>query len=118
VPRIVILLLISLVAGCTDYLAERQARLTRFVGAPEPVLINEMGVPSRSYVSEGKKYLAYEETREELLRGTPGMPIGPPFYGMRAGGIPPQIVTLTCETTFVVSEGVVRSFSLRGNACG
>ncbi|MEA2727266.1 MAG: hypothetical protein QOF70_1741, partial [Acetobacteraceae bacterium] len=35
-----------------------------------------------------------------------------------AGGIPPTVMTLVCETTFTIADGIVRSFSLRGNACG
>jgi len=28
------------------------------------------------------------------------------------------VVNLTCETTFAVAGGVVKSYTLRGNACG
>jgi hypothetical protein len=32
--------------------------------------------------------------------------------------VPPQPIERWCETTFQVAEGMVRSFTLRGNACG
>ena len=43
---------------------------------------------------------------------------GPPFWGWYGGGFPPEVVKRVCETTFAVTDGIVRSYSLRGNACG
>jgi hypothetical protein len=52
----------------------------------------------------------------------PGLPINAPgpwwAYGGYGGGWPPQVVNLKCETTFAVAGGVVKSYTLRGNACG
>jgi hypothetical protein len=106
------LLLGAALAGCGDPLATRMAAMNRFVGQPEQVLIQLMGVPTRRYEAAGLKYLAYDERRVEILPGVGG--IGP-WY---AGGIPPQLVERWCETTFQVSDATVRSFTLRGNACG
>jgi hypothetical protein len=72
-------------------------------------------VPTRTYEAEGTKYLAYTESRVEIV---PGAPYGPMPWGWYGPAFPPQAVTLTCETTFAVSAGVVRSFTLHGNACG
>lgn len=103
-------------AGCTNLLAERQAYLGQFVGQSESVLVQRMGVPTRSYETGGVKYLAYDERRIDII---PGAPTYAPFYlGWYGGGFPPQVIELNCETTFDVVAGTVQSFNLRGNACG
>jgi hypothetical protein len=109
------LVLLMLLAGCVNQLAARQAFLNQFIGQPESTLVQQMGVPTRSIETDGVKYLAYTESRTDVIPGAPGYGWGWGWYG---GGIPPQVVTLTCETTFSVSGGVVQSYTLRGNACG
>lgn len=97
------------VAGCTNGLAQRQAELALWVGRPETDLVGVMGAPSRSYETGGMKFLTYEDRRLELVPGSP-------YYW--SGGFPPTALNLVCDTTFTVGGGVVRAFSLRGNACG
>ena len=115
--RAILILLASLVAGCTNQLAARQAYLNQFIGRSESDLVQQMGVPTRSFETGGVQYLAYNESRTDVMPGLPGYGWGP-YWGWYGGGIPPQVVTLTCETTFAVSNGVVQSYTLRGNACG
>lgn len=111
-----VLLAVAALAGCTDQLAQREAYLGRFIGQPDAVLVQQLGVPSRSYETGGVKYLAYDESRVDIV---PGPPTFAPFYtGWYNGGFPPQVIELTCETTFEVSAGTVKAFTLRGNACG
>lgn len=114
----VLILLAALLAGCGNQLAQRQAYLNQFVGQPEAAVVQQMGVPTRSIETDGVKYLAYTESRVDVIPGLPGYGWGAPYWGWYGGGIPPQVVTLTCETTFAVSNGVVQSYTLRGNACG
>jgi hypothetical protein len=110
------LLAVAALEGCTDQLAQRQAYLNQFVGQPESALVQQMGVPTRSYETGGVKYLAYDEHRIDYV---PGGPTFAPFYlGWYGGGYLAQMVELTCETTFEVSAGTVKTFTLRGNACG
>ena len=116
--RAILILLVLLVAGCANQLAVRQAYLNQFVGQPESVVVQQMGVPTRSIETEGVKYLAYTESRVDVVPGLPAYGWGAPYWGWYGGGIPPQVVTLTCETTFAVSNGAVQSYTLRGNACG
>jgi hypothetical protein len=110
-------LILSLIAlgGCADQLAVRQAQLAPFVGGSEANLVQQMGVPTRTYEAQGMKFLAYDQGSVEVI---PGYPYGPPYWGWSGGAFPPQVVNLVCETTFTVADGVVRSFVLRGNACG
>jgi hypothetical protein len=70
------------------------------------------------------KFLTYEDRRVQIVPGSPVYGgIGPYGYGGAGpfgygAGIPPTAVNLTCDTTFTVAGGLVRAFSLRGNACG
>jgi hypothetical protein len=105
----------ALAAGCANQLAQRQAELAQWVGKPETNLVGIMGAPTRSYEAGGMKFLTYEDQRVEIVPGSPYYGAGPFRYG---GGIPPNAITLVCETTFTIAGGVVRAFSLRGNACG
>lgn len=113
--RFVLLVLAGLLAGCADRLAERQAELNAFVGRPETELLARMGVPNRTYETDGLKYLAYTESRVDIVPSL-AQPVGPPAWVW--GQPPPRAVNLVCETTFTIAAGVVRAVSLRGNACG
>jgi hypothetical protein len=114
--RLAVLLVSGLLVGCVNQLAAREARLRQLIGQPETVLVQQMGVPTRAYETQGTKYLAYVEQRIDIIPTFPSYsPFFPSWYG---GGFPPQVVDLRCETTFEVVGGSVRGFSLRGNACG
>jgi hypothetical protein len=114
--RAFLLALTGLATGCVNQFAARQAYVNGFVGQPEVALVQQMGVPTRSYETSGVKYLAYDERRVDLV---PSFPSYSPFYmGWYGAGFPPQVIDLQCETTFTVSDGTVTSATLRGNACG
>ena len=119
--RVIPILLALALSACVNHLAERQARLNQLVGLREPDLVRVMGVPTRAFESEGTKFLAYLEQRIDLIPGSYGFQ-GSPYWGPGGywgpAGIPSQAMTLTCETTFTLTAGVVRSYTLRGNACG
>ena len=114
--RLLATLLIALsLCGCANYLAERQAYLNTLIGLHEAELVQALGVPTRTLETGDTKFLAYTETRFQVVPPTP-LPSGPwvlgdPFY-------PAQLVTWVCETTFTLGGGVVRSYTLRGNGCG
>jgi hypothetical protein len=114
--RATLLAVAALASGCTNQLAERQAYLSRFIGQPESVLVQQMGVPARSFETGGVRYLAYDEHRIDIV---PGGPTFAPYYlGWYGASFPPQVIERSCETTFEVAGGTVQSFMLRGNACG
>ena len=118
-----VLLIVLFLAGCVVG-PDRRVVLSRFIGADEATLVQGLGVPNRTYTANGIKFLAYTERRTEYLPppispfGWGGYGYG---YGYGYGWYPPYgptVVQYGCETTFEVVEGRVRSFSLRGNACG
>lgn len=113
--RRALLLLLPLLTACTPPGQDRQVWLSQFVGRPEVELINAMGVPTRSYETDGTKFLAFTESRLDVV--APLSLYGSPYWGLSPNyGVPP-IVQWYCETTVVVSGGLVRNFSFRGNAC-
>ena len=115
--RLIPALMAGLLVGCSNQLAIRQAQLNAWIGRPETELISVFGVPDRTYETKGVKFIAYTEQRVDLLPGPPGYAFGPPF-GLYPNAMPPQAVALTCDTSFAIVGGTVRSYSLRGNACG
>jgi hypothetical protein len=111
------LLSAGIVAGCVSSGAIREAELKQWVGRSETELAGAFGAPNRSYDAGGMKFLTYEERRVSVTPGGPDyFGPGPFWYG--GGGFPPTATTLVCDTTFTIVRGVVKAFSLRGNACG
>lgn len=106
------LLATGLLAACTDTRAARMEAMNQFVGQPEQTLVQRLGVPTRSYDADGTKFLAYDEQRTDVIPPPPSF--GPWWFNP----MPAQVIQRWCETTFQVADGVVRSFTLRGNACG
>ena len=78
-------------------------------------LVAALGAPERTYETEGRKFLTFEERRSQNVAG-PYYPYG--FYG-RYGPYfsPPGYIVRTCEITFAVRGGRVESFTYRGDGC-
>lgn len=106
------LLACLVLAACEDPRAARMLAMNQFVGYSEQILIEHLGIPTRTYETDGVKYLAYDERRTDII---PPPPIFNPWF---APAMPAQVIERWCETTFQVSGGLVRSFTLRGNSCG
>ena len=98
---------------------DRRTVLAGLVGQPETEAVRQLGVPSRAYEAGGRKFLAYDERRTDLIPVSPFIG-GFGYFGYGYGGIglPAQAIERGCETTLEVSGGRVVSWSLRGNACG
>lgn len=75
--HLALIMLAGLLAGCVNQLAIRQARLAQLVGHSEGELVQQMGVPNRTYETEGVKYLAYDDSRTQVLSPPPAYPYGP-----------------------------------------
>ena len=119
-----VLLPILLAACAVNNGEERRAYLTSLVGAPEAELVRQLGVPTRSYETTGRKFVAYDERRVDVIPGGPffgGFGYGYGYGGLGSGfgyAFPPQVVERGCETTFEIDGGRVQSWARRGNACG
>ncbi len=122
-PTLLALPLLLTLAACATG-SGRVALLDRLVGQPETELVRRMGVPSRTFETGGRRFLAYEEQH-------PAEIVGSGFYGggfhgryfgagigAGFGAFPAEIVPYRCETTFEVADQRVVTYALRGNACG
>jgi hypothetical protein len=121
-PRVALgtALLLSL-AGC-EVGPSLPKRLQAYIGQPETVLVQGLGIPNRTITSGGIKFLAYDWQSSTVIPGSPG------FVGWGWGGFgpwgggwaaPPVVVTTGCEATFQMTPAdTVAAFTLRGNACG
>ncbi len=104
-----------------------QSRMAGYIGAPEATLIQNLGVPDKNIIVAGTQYLAYVRDRSFVTPGVmafggyggfAGQPFGP-FYGgpFIDAGLPPQLVTRRCETTFTLQNDKVVNVTLRGDDC-
>ena len=111
----VALLVAVLLAGCASHaLEQRQAYLQTLVGRSEADVVRALGVPTRTFEAGGVRFLAYDQSRLQVIPG-----YAPWGWGWGWGyATPPEVYQLTCETTFEILQGKVASFTLRGNACG
>lgn len=109
-----VLPLLALV-GCT-LPPSAEVRLAPYVGRSEIELVQGLGVPDRSYETGGLRFLQYEERRQVLHQLDPywGRPYGR-FAPLPLGG--PVLLTRSCDATFTLRDGVVQSFTLRGDDC-
>lgn len=111
-------------AGCQTGPSLSQ-RLHAYIGQPESVIVQGLGVPNRMITTGGIKYLAYDWQNAQV---TPSAgfgwgwgggygPWGDGFYG------PPTVFVTACEATFQMGPGqanagdVAVAVILRGNAC-
>jgi len=117
--RSIVLAGLLLVAGCAYPGAQHAAALNALVGKTEADLVRTYGVPVRSVETGGSKFVEYSTHRIESF------PEGPFWGGYgwagRWGGWGgfgyPDIEQFDCNTTFELKDGVVKSWTLRGNAC-
>ena len=103
-------------AGCAigPSLAEQ---MSAYVGRPESVLVAQMGVPNRKIEVDGTTYFAYVQRSYHYQPGF-APPVYPGFYGPFYGPyFPPSAYVDQCTVTFAIQDKMVKSFTLRGNAC-
>jgi hypothetical protein len=112
-------------AGCATGPSLR-TRMAAYIGANEQTLVQQLGVPDKQITVSGVQYVAYEQSYQQITGGPyyGGWygPYGSPFYGgfyppFYQASFPAQIVTYGCEITFMLKDGRVFNFSLRGNDC-
>ena len=120
-----LLLLPLLVAACATGPSLDQ-RLATFVGQDEGALVSALGVPVRTYETDGRKFLQFESRRTVALPGDPyGYGFGSGFggfrgrrYGYFGGGFaPPAYASVGCDVTFALRGDRVEGFTYRGEGC-
>lgn len=93
-----------------------EQRLATFIGQREGDLVASLGVPTRTYEADGRRFLQFEQQRLVVI---PGDPWNYGWYGMRRPwAVPSTYAPVRCDITFILREGRVESFSARGDGCG
>ncbi|MBX6742448.1 MAG: hypothetical protein IRY87_10450 [Acetobacteraceae bacterium] len=103
-----------LVAGCATGPSLDQ-RLAPFIGRSEGDLVSALGVPSRTYVTEGRKFLQYDQRWTQVVPG--GFYNYGPYWRSAPLWAPPVYVLRACDITFTLREGRVEGFTWRGDGC-
>ncbi|MBU6425392.1 MAG: hypothetical protein KGQ69_03570 [Rhodospirillales bacterium] len=101
-----------------------ESQMAAYIGAPEASLVQKFGVPARQITVNKVTYLAYELRNQAQLQPG-GYAWGGPYWGgwgpypytIAPPMVPQDIQVWSCEVTFVLEEGKVQSFTLRGNDC-
>jgi hypothetical protein len=101
-------------ASCGPNLSDmRRSMLQSLVGASEVDAIRLLGVPNRTVTADGRRFLQWDQQNQTFYPQIWGYGWGPPWYG----GVPPTVVSQTCETMLEVDNGRVQSWVQRGNGC-
>jgi hypothetical protein len=90
-------------------------RLSAYIGRSEGDLVAGLGVPLRSYETEGRRFLQFEQ-RSTIAVSQPD----PFFWGPRYSmwNVPPaSFAEVSCQITFALREQRVESFTLNGQGC-
>lgn len=93
-----------------------------WVGQPEVELVRSWGAPLRTYETEKAKFLVYYSQRDVFIPGSPttypnDFDESGTAFQQSYGGVPDRTLTYSCETSFEVIDGVIVSWSFRGNDC-
>ncbi len=120
------LVALAALAGCATG-PSLQTRMAVYIGANTQTLVQNLGVPDRRMTVNGIEYLAYDQQSAVVspwaYSGGYYGSYGWPYYGSRfypnayGPGIPSRVFFYGCETTFMVKNDKVLSFTLRGNDC-
>lgn len=115
------LLVVIIIYGCATKEGYRNV-VDAWVGQPESALISAWGLPQRTYETDTSKVLIYYSQRDVDVPGSTNTyqryfdETGTAF-SESYGGVPDQTFTYSCETSFEVIDGVITSWSFRGNDC-
>ncbi|AQS84862.1 hypothetical protein A0U92_08810 [Acetobacter aceti] len=133
------LMLVSLTA-CSGPTKEQRRQLDALVGKTEVDVVRAFGVPTRTFLANNHLFLAYIDNETQYYPGSMGWGWGwggpgwggPGWggwggmggwggWGMggwgMGGGFPPSYYNSVCQTTFELSEGLVRGWTMRGDGC-
>jgi hypothetical protein len=118
------LVLLPLLATACATGPSLESRTASYIGDSKAQLVQTLGVPDKQITAGGADYLAYDRHHLEFTPGIStfggfGPWYGGPYYGgpIFDAGIPPELIEQDCETTFLLRNDKVASFTLRGNDC-
>jgi len=92
--KIFVVMSFLFLAACATE-AEYRRHVNSYIGMSEEDLIANMGIPSKRYQTENKKFLDYKNS----------------YYSHEAHK------KYYCNTTFILEKGIVEDVTFRGNDC-
>jgi hypothetical protein len=117
-----LVLLLPLVLGACAVGPTFSQRLSTLVGRSEGELVAELGVPVRSYDTEGRRFLQFERRSTVAVSQPDPFFYGSPWYGgpwrYRPWLNAPAYAEVQCDITFALRSQRVESFTLNGQGCG
>lgn len=115
------ILAVLLLSACASG-SDRNARLDRWIGASEKELVSTLGIPDKTYqLDRGTRLLSYVDIHNRDYGSSFNTCLG--GYGGRfgynncIGAYPPARETTACETTFMLVQGRVSKWGLKGSGC-
>jgi hypothetical protein len=93
-----------------------EQRLATFVGRSEGDLVAELGVPVRSYETEGRRFLQFEQ-QSTIAISQPDPFFYGPSWRYRPWLASPTYAQVRCDITFALRAQRVESFTLNGQGC-
>jgi hypothetical protein len=116
-----------MLAGCATEVNQGYINsMDYFVGKPEALLIDRMGVPDKAYkIENGPKLVSYTRINERTVdggRGGFGVSScigrhGQIGFGGCVDHSPKRIYTYYCEVTFTIEKRKVTTWRQQGNDC-
>lgn len=101
-------------AGCATT-PTLQTRLAPYIGASELTLVQQFGVPNKEANVNGVRYLAYNWQSLDVDNGGA---YGWFFPSIFESGLYPRVVSnYPCELIFLLRDGRVFNFTVRGAHC-
>jgi len=115
------LLTLTLIYGCATTEGYKNI-VNAWVGQPEAELVRTWGPPQRSYQTEESKFFVYYSQKDIYVPGSittypNDFDESGTAFRQSYGGVPDRTLTYSCETSFEIIDGVITSWSFRGNDC-
>lgn len=94
--------------------------LNGLVGHSTADVVQALGVPNRSYSTEGRQFLAYDRYLNVTIPGSGPHPARYPLSLTPGAGFgyAPEVIRQPCETTLEVEGNRVAAWTQRGPGCG
>lgn len=117
-------------AACQVPSPAQRRHLDSMIGRTPVDLIRNFGVPTRTYTTDGRTFLAYVDNESSYFPGSYGPGYGFGGFGWGGGfgggyggfdggygGFGGGYSSTTCQTTFEIAGDKVAAWTLRGDGC-
>ena len=119
--RILVALCFLVLASCATT-GKYEKVLDSWVGSTESALVSSWGPPANVYVApNGDRILTYQNNRNVFIPGQVASyqttVVGNTAYTQAVGGSSAMNASLSCSTSFTISNGKIETWRWKGNDC-